>query len=249
MNDALDRLFKAVAANEVLVPKMEQAALAGNWPREFPIRCSFGEHKSDGYFHPSSDCTLTPLQLYYKHSKFFDNPSEKFGANTMMNFIVGTAFHAVVQSMMIHVGLTEEQYVEVPFKSEERHCSGTVDVSKVFVEGDPLVDIKSAMRLPAAVSEGYDQQLQIYLDLGPTENRDHGYILYLSKSTPHTFKEFRVERNTATLDSIYRKWDTVHKALEAETEGPQDHRFSPCCSGPTLKRCPAKEICRQCNTA
>lgn len=187
------------------------------------------------------------LELFYRF-----NPKTKDKlqfvrptVDTIITWQIGSAIHAVVQSMIINLGMTTADECEITFTDKERWCRGTVDIRNVWVpdEEEPiLVDIKTAAFIPKTPQFNYQQQLQVYMDCGTERQRERGIILYIDKNHPHKMKEFVIYRDEKILNDIYSKWARVLEAIEFDNE-----ELPKLCCTPNSKqhlRCPARNQCR-----
>jgi hypothetical protein len=243
------RAFDAIANQKVLVPYLESALVgrgSTSWPDEWTIKVDNKEHLFDGYFHPSGHAAMPALMLYYQFHPD-TQPRLEFGRETpisVMTLQMGSAIHALVQSMLVHLDLVDPEEVEVSFVNEFRHCSGTLDARKLKVADGPLLEIKGWARLPQKPLPQHELQMQPYMDLGCEEPRDYGILLYVEKPYPHRFQEFIVRRDEQILEAIYRKWAAVREAIE--TSDPSRLLNCPGCE-PNNKvhaACPARFVCR-----
>lgn len=251
MASKLRRLFDGVSRREILVPLLEQKLIEkgeNSWPEEYAIRIYNKERKFDGYFHPSSHAEASDFLLYYMmHPQWRDKLlPPNHSPDTIMNFQVGSAFHALIQSMLIEMGLTKKEDVEVPFVNVKRNCSGTIDIKKLWIPGyDDFfpVEFKSAGHIPKAPPSTYIKQFQIYMDAGYDEPQERGIMLFLSKSSPHRFREFVIERDEVILKQVYDKWSRVMEAVALNDTSMLEwpcHDFN----GAAHHECPAREICQ-----
>jgi hypothetical protein len=157
---------------------------------------------------------------------------------------IGSAIHALVQSVFIHGGFTTKDEVEVSFTNYEHWVRGTVDVRRFYLPDGRhvMVEIKSAGYLPKQPHRDHVLQFQPYLDLGDEEPQEIGVLFYVEKSYPHRTKEFIVKRDEEVLDQIYSKWKRVREAVEFD----QIDHFKDCCpkNSKIHLECPARLICR-----
>lgn len=240
------RLVNAASHKDILVPHLEMGLLLDEekiWPEEYVIKVHNKERKWDGMFHPSSDCAPGDLELFFKF-----NPKTRDllrhnrpSVDTIMTWQIGSAIHAVVQSMIINMGFTKEEECEVTYVSKERNSTGTIDIRNVWLPGESepiMVDIKSAAYLPPKNAQySYQQQLQVYMDIGDKEPRERGLILYVEKAHPHRMKEFVIRRDEKMLNEIYGKWSRVLEAIEFNNV----EMLQGCCMKP--KTCAAAHLC------
>lgn len=215
------RLTDTVGMGGILTPHLERELLVRGehvWPDEYAIKVYNKERKWDGYFHPSSHAAQPGKVLYYL---FHPDPEVRAkqpppSVELIMTFQVGSAYHSMLQSMLINLGFTTEEDCEVSFVNKERHCSGTLDVRQVTLpdQSKYLLEIKSAGYLPKSPPANYIRQLQVYMDAAFDEPQEKAILLFLEKSAPHRFREFIVERDEAVLNEVYTKWNNVLEAIE-----------------------------------
>lgn len=243
------RLADSLQAGHILVPTIEKALLRAQdiWPAEYAIKVYNKERTFDSYFHPSSD-TLTPeLQLFYEFSPDYDLPKDPLTSAQIMTFQVGSAYHSLIQSMLIHLDMLDPAEVEVGFRDERRHCSGTLDIrSMKMPNGQSMpVEIKSAgygASIPQHFMDKYIAQLNVYMDVGCGEPQEQGLLLILEKQSPHRFREILVKRDEILLSQIYRRWNHV---LEAVEFGDPSMLQFPCheFNSKAHVDCPARMVC------
>lgn len=241
------RLTDSISTGGILTPHLEQALMTkgeSSWPSEYAIKIYNKERHWDGLFHPSSHTDSPELQLFYEFSPKYAIRREPPTVDLIMTFQVGSAFHSLLQSMLLHLGFCEEEDIETHFVNVERHCSGTVDVRKITLPNGKTypLEIKSAGFLPKEPSEKYLRQLQVYMDVGCGEVQEEGIILYLEKNHPHRFREFLVRRDEKILNDIYGKWNRVLEAIEFDD--PSMLEF-PChaVNSKAHQECPARNVC------
>jgi len=238
-----------VSSGGLLIPHLERALVSsGNtWPEEYAIKIHNKERHWDGFFHPSSHITPAEMQLFYVFHPKYQTHKDSLSVDTIMTFQVGSAYHALVQSMLIHLEFTTPEECEVHFFSDVRHCSGTMDIRKLtLLNGDTLpVEIKSAAFFGKDTTPPpqYIQQLQVYMDLGCEEPQEQGLLLFLQKQHPHKFREILIQRDEKMLNDIYAKWNRVLEAIEFDDPSMLTY---PCHERDTQshRECPARFICR-----
>ena len=200
-------------------------------------------------YHPSSDVMAGELQLYYRF-----HPTERLLCQEQrmtptlaMTFQVGSVFHSVIQNLLIHLGFTTLDKVEVKFRNEERMIAGAVDVLELVTpDGTFLVDIKSTNQLPKEASEQYAMQLRVYQDNCPGAP-DRMALLFIQKAYPHKIKTIEVKKDEEALNKVYDKWERVRVAIGKSDPSELKH----CCNGPTdevFLGCPARKICHYWNS-
>ena len=241
----LDRTLSSLTNKGIITPYIEEAIAKADWPAEYPVKVYNKERVWDGYFHPSSDAHAGEYLLYCKFNPELNEKLEKeyISPTLAMTFQVGSALHAIVQSMLIHLGFTTEDEVEVSYVNEERHTSGTTDIRKLTLPDGRkiLVDIKSTSKIPTSVSSQYKTQIRIYQDNVP-DAPDIMVVLYIEKPYPHNIRDFVVEKDPEELKAVYAKWDKVLEAVEFQDPS----SLIPCCNGPGEKKydnCPARFVC------
>lgn len=245
------RLTDRLAKGELLTPWIERELVTAGesaWPNEYAIKIINKERHFDGYFHPSGHASAAELALFYEFHPGYQTQHESLSANDVMTFQVGSAYHALIQSMLIHMGLTTAEEVEVSFVSEKRWCSGTLDIRRLTLPGSGKVmpiEIKSTGHYPVSpyFLEKYMAQFQVYMDIGDEEPQEQGLMLFLEKSSPHRFHELLVKRDEVLLQRIYRKWSRVLEAIEFDDPSMLEY---PCheIDSREHKQCAARFICR-----
>lgn len=244
------RLADSISQGALLVPLIERELVTrgeDTWPDEYSIRIINKERSFDGYFHPSGHASAPELQLFYEFHPDYRTLHEPLSSGDVMTFQVGSAYHALVQSMLIHMGLTTKEEVEVSFVNDGRYCSGTLDIRRLTLpHGRVLpVEIKSAGFFPVSpyFLDKYMAQFQVYMDLGDDEPQEEGLMLFLEKATPHRFHEVLVKRDEDMLHRIYRKWDRVQEAIEFNDPSMLEY---PCHEVDSRghRECSARFICR-----
>jgi hypothetical protein len=242
----LERTLAAYQNDEPITKYIEEALMKGDiFPEEYPVKVFNKERLFDNMYHPSSDVSAGELQLYYKfHPELrLQCQEERISPTLAMTFQVGSVFHSIIQNMLIHLGFTTMEKVEVKFKNEDRMVAGAVDILKLVTpDGEEfLVDIKSTNQLPKEASYQYQMQLRTYQDNCP-DAPDRMALLFIQKSYPHKIKTIEVMKDQNELDKLYDKWDRVRVAIGKNDNSGLKH----CCNGPTdeiFLGCPARKIC------
>lgn len=244
--DSIFRRYLLKQGDLRLVPLIERALVERgwqSWPKRYEVSVRNEERIWDGYFHPSVDAIAQPLFLFYKfHPRYRLLESEGTIAD-VMTLHIGSALHAVVQSLLVELGFTSIEECEVSFVDDYRRCSGTIDVRSVAIDGSPMVEIKTCSFLPSVPNQNHVAQMQPYLDLGAPQ-AEYGLLLYIEKAHPHRMREFVIPRDQDLLSSIYRKWSLVLEAIDLD-----DPSILPYCDGCEIgnkvyKSCPARRVCR-----
>ena len=244
------RLVDRIAEGELLTPWLERELVTRGedaWPDEYPIRIVNKERLFDGYFHPSSHAIAPELQLFYEFHPNYQTYHEPLSANDVMTFQVGSAYHALIQSMLIHMGFTTKDETEVSFTNKRHWCSGTLDIRRLTLPNGNIVpvEIKSTGHFPISsfFLEKYTAQFQVYMDLGDENPQEEGLMLFLDKTSPHRFHEILVKRDEELLKAIYRKWNRVLEAIEFDDPSMLAY---PCheIDSKAHQKCPARFVCR-----
>ncbi len=242
----LERTLASRQKKEVLIPYIEDALLKDDvWPESYPVPVYNKERIFDRMFHPSSDTELGDYQLYYKFHPDFNSllERESLSSTSKLTMQIGSALHAVLQNLLIHLGFCELGDVEVKFTNAEKEISGTVDILTLRLpNGDEyLVDIKSTSREPTE-NYAYSMQLRLYQDNCPGAP-DKMILLYIQKAYPHNLYEVVVEKDDIALTELYDRWDRVKVAIRTD-----DLKYLKRCCGDTSEKryltCPAKHICK-----
>jgi hypothetical protein len=242
----LDRSLASFAKKEVIIPFLEEALIKDNsFLEEYSIRVINKERIFDGMFHPSSDTELGEYQLYYKfHPKFHDLlENERLSPTSKLTMQIGSALHAVIESVLVQLGFCKMDDVEVKFIDKKRMISGTVDILKLRLPNgeEYLVDIKSTSRKPEE-RYNYSMQLRLYQDLCPGAP-EKMILLYIEKAYPHNLYEIVVEKDDKALNDLYDRWDRVKVAISTG----DTKELKRCCGDRSEKRymtCPARHICK-----
>jgi len=242
----LSRTLATYQRGEIITPHLEEALAKNNivWPEEYSIKVYNKERKFDNMYHPSTDVSKGELELYYKfHPELrLLLKEERISPTLAMTFQIGSAFHSVIQSMLIHLGFTAEDKVEVKVWNEENMVAGAIDILELTLpDGERfLVDIKSCNRLPTEASYQYAMQLRTYQDNHP-DAPDRMALLFIEKVYPHRMRAIEVHKDQAELDKLYNKWSRVRVAI-----GKNDpSELKQCCDGSSdvFLTCPARNIC------
>lgn len=244
----LERTLASYQNNEPITPFLEQALMKGDFvPEEYPVKVFNYPRGFDNMYHPSSDTMAGEMELYYKfHPEW--RPllqEERISPTLAMTFQIGSVFHSVLQNMLLHMGFTTLDKVEVKFKNEERMVAGAVDVLELTTpDGEKfIVDLKSTNRIPNENPFNYEMQLRVYQDNCPGAP-DRMAILYIEKSYPHKIKTIEVKKDQNELDRLYSKWSKVRVAISNNDSS----ELRTCCNGPTDKKfleCPARGFCER----
>jgi hypothetical protein len=243
----LERTLASYQKSEPITPFLEEALIHADWPEEYPVKVYNKERKFDNMYHPSSDITAGEMELYYKFHPEWRTllQEERISPTLQMTFQVGSAFHSIIQSMLIHLGFTTLDKVEVKFRNDERMIAGAVDVLELVLPNGEvfLVDIKSTNMLPKSAPFNYEMQLRVYQDNCPGAP-DRMALLYIEKAYPHRMRAIEVQKDQLELDKVYDKWSRVRVAISKNDPS----ELKSCCPGPDdnkFSACPAKNFCER----
>lgn len=215
LSDLYERTIEKIDGRQVLTPHLEKEIVSRGLPLDYDIQIRHKEYGDDGYFHPSGDTLAPDKLLYYKFHP--DHKIKKeFTIDAKMAMTMGTAMHSIFDQMLINFGFVEPEDVEHQFVSEERWCSGTVDIRKCTLPNGSWypVEMKTTDTLPKSPNIWHRAQLNIYMDLAYDPPVDQAVVLYWQKRYPHHFKDFVIERDQSLLDQIYARWRRVREAIE-----------------------------------
>jgi len=246
----LERTLATYKRGEIITPYLEEALAKGIvWPEEYPVKVYNKERKFDNMYHPSTHVDKGELQLYYMfHPELrLLLQEERISPTLVMTFQIGSVFHSVIQSMLIHLGFTTQDKVEVKVWNEERMVAGAIDVLELKLpDGEKfLVDIKSCNKLPTEASYQYAMQLRTYQDNHP-DAPDRMALLFIEKSYPHRIRAIEVMKDEQELNKLYDKWDRVRVAIR----NGDPSELESCCAGDATEdflACPARKICERWN--
>lgn len=242
----LERTLASYQRKEVITPFLEEAiATKFVWPEEYPVKVYNKERVFDNMFHPSTDIMYGETFLYYKFHPNLRHQlkEEKISPTLLMTFQIGSVFHAIMQNMLLHLGFTTEEQIEVKVWNEERMISGHIDIAELNLpDGSSfLVDLKSCNTLPNAASYQYAMQLRVYQDNHPGAP-ERMALLFIEKPHPHRMRAIEVHKDQEQLDKLYDKWNRVRVAI-----GKNDPtELVSCCNGPgddVYSICNARQIC------
>lgn len=247
-------LYSQLAQQNLISPYFELAMLGDDWPDEFRVPIRKHDSVTDDWFHPSS-AALTPARLlYYKmhpeHRKTIQKRPETIAST--FSPLLGTVFHEIIENKMVASGILKPENVEIAVIDKEIHGRGHLDFvfpNHPALNEDVVVDIKTAA--PANFErmyypyKNYVAQLNLYISwYGKMTNQDinTGVIFVVEMGRPFRTKEFRIEKDQALIDSIYKRWNYVRQCLALNT--PPEEK---CCEWDSkeMKECPVQQTCRE----
>lgn len=181
----------------------------------------------------ASEVGYCPLRLFFS----ITFPA-RYDTRVLQVFKVGDLVHEYIQSLL------REKYgadVEVPIREEiiqeksiEMH--GRVDV---LVDDTPY-ELKTTAVLPTAPREHHIAQLTAYLHLLGVRK---GYVVYVEKNTINV-AQYPVRYDSALWETIVRKVETVHDAVEEYQRGGDWARaFEDVAPSWECRYCVHKQIC------
>jgi len=248
MTDAFSAILKRLEKNEMILPTLQNQLLADDWPDSYTIDSGpyYGLNSDgtpDGYFHPSSHPMLGARELYYRfHPDYRDLlVPERTTSTRTVTLGIHSAAHAMIQTQMLRTGLVRKENVEWEYRDEVNKVRGRIDFIFDHSSAGPLVvEFKGQnpyhFRKLESPKPAWEAQLSLGLDNYGT---NVGVLLVMEMSYPFTFKEFRVEKNTALLEEIYAKFRYVREAIK-ENKPPRH-----CCAedSDTANKCEARFQC------
>jgi CRISPR/Cas system-associated exonuclease Cas4 (RecB family) len=86
--------------------------------------------RDETYFHPS-EATNCGLAIWFKKKEALGkllSSGEPLSTNTYLIFRIGDLVHAWLQHGVVELGLCDQSGIEKPFKDEERHITGSIDI-------------------------------------------------------------------------------------------------------------------------
>lgn len=241
--------FKKVADGDIVIPHLERALFAEEWPESYTIKVDTSPHKPPPLgeirrFYPSTHCLMDRRRLYYEvHPDYWPLlPKEKFPLSSIWSMTMGTAAHAIIQTQLQMAGkIVSEDDIEVRFRSEEHWCSGRADWIFTKADGTRVpIELKTqnsrAYGFTKEILPSWECQLQVTMDgLG----YDEGVLMVVEMGHPWQMREFRVRRDEQLLNVIYEKWATVLEHVKLNI--PPKH----CCEyrSTEMDKCRAKSVC------
>ena len=240
------KILKSLAENkELVVPWLESALLADNWPESYQIKIDSSPYygHGDGYFHPSTHSLMGARELYYRfHPATRDKIiAERRSLQSHMTLAMGSALHGVVQTQLEMAGLCNPEDIEVEYVNKEHHVRGRIDFIVNHPDGQRIpCEMKTqntfGFNKQETIKETWDAQLSLALD---NSGFSFGVLLVLESGFPYRMKEFTVPRNDALLSSIYSKFDYVRECIALDTPP------KPCCplDSQQMTKCPARFSC------
>jgi hypothetical protein len=265
MATGFDSVLNRLAARDLILPYLESAMLADNWPKSYTIEVDSSEYygRGDGYFHPSTHPLMGERELYYRfHPDTADQMAwERPSVQREMTLAVRSAMHGVVGTQFTMAELCKDviyppapgflhlprdpakgpDSIEYEYINEEHKVRGRIDWVVELPNGQ-LIPVEMKGRTHFKYSKETDAlppwkaQLNLGMDaLG----LDLGVVLMQQDGYPYHMREFPVKRDRLLLNEIYAKFDRTRDAI-ARNEPP---RFC-CAEGSTeMKSCAARFVC------
>lgn len=242
----LGGLLRRLQAKELILPYLETAIQADNWPDSYLVTVDSAPYygRGDGYFHPSTHALMDERQLYLMfHPDTRDKMRhERKTLASHMTLSMGSALHAIVQTQFQMAGLiTGDEMVEWEYVNEPHHVRGRIDFIVHHPNGQVIpVELKTTnprvFSHQETIKESWDAQLSIGLD---NYGAEMGVLLLLEAGYPFRMREFHVPRNDVLVGEIYSKFDRVRAAIDLSL--PPRH----CCeiNSEVMKGCPARMVC------
>ena len=214
-----------IGIDSILVPYIDRYLAQGKFPDELPMVLQRNK-PSDPYYHPSGDCFVPPRNLVLKRKGIETYP--KTGAALRKTFDCGHLWHMYLQGVMQEMGFLTVENTEKPLvRTLEGPYgpftgAGTADCVDVAIpeKGLWLVDIKTMRKdeFEAGANKytymKWEAQVNCYMDwLGV----DQAMILAVSKDSPHTMREYKIQKKPELLAEIYERWSFAEKNLREGT--------------------------------
>jgi hypothetical protein len=244
-----DGILKRLANQDIILPHLESAVMADNWPAKYFAEIDSTPYYGlgDGYFHPSSHPMLDERQLYYMfHPDTRDQMiPERRNLGSHIILSVASAIHATLQTQMRMSGLvTSDEDVEYEYVNDEHHVRGRIDFIATHPNGlRYVVEFKTChpyvfKRLEGIPMDKWKAQLNIGMDNSGVDN-DTGILMVMESGSPYPLHEMHIQKDQQLLDDIYGKFDRVRAAIASDTI-PRH-----CCNAgsPEMKKCPARGVC------
>ena len=213
-------IMRSLAEKQVVIPYLQNSFKnLENWPVGDVMKIDDPrrhDSKTDDYFHPSIHSNECALGCYIQlepeeRAKLAPEPST---FTSVVNPLMGSVMHTIVQQKLIVDTLVKPSDVEVALVNEEHHWKGHADL--VF-KGE-LVDIKTMYArkfgLTKEALDYWKTQLNCYMD---AMNLETSIVLVIETGWPYGMKEFRVNKSNEILDDIYEKWDFVTQCIKDKT--------------------------------
>lgn len=180
---------------------------------------------SDDAWHPSGDCTPSPLEIY---NKVVNPERSAHPASLLKTFMVGHFWHQLLQKAVVDMEIAPAEAIEVQgvrrwAEGPYQWATGAGDIAPCSIPrfGDFVVDFKTmashqfkSNAIPAWAAGKYEAQINIYMDFFDI---DKAIIVGINKDSPHDFKEYEFTKNQPLIDRIYEKWRFVGACLEAQS--------------------------------
>ncbi len=233
MSGFIKQLSLNARSGQILSPLIDNYFANAVFPDSIPITVEPNKER-DTAMHPSSNALQCLAETYAGKQGLL--APEKFTATNHKIFMIGHAYHGILQSVLIDMGLTKPEYIEhehrrtndgtvldcsVDWRKDPKikkalwWARGYADVSHCEIpgHGDALIDIKSASSFAfnkvgqdTGFWPKYEAQAQLYLDW---HDVDMAIVLYQNKDTPHDFKERHIHRDRDFVAEIYDRWTEV----------------------------------------
>ena len=232
------KLLKTLTAGQgsILVPHIDKYLNAAKFPPEWNITIP-NRRASDPYYHPSSDCFLSPTDLWKKRQGLLQG--WPINAALRRTFDCGHMWHGYIQNILIDMGFVTPENVErklthtiLKTKDFEVIGAGTADLVDVQIpgHGEWLVDIKTMNKteFEQGASEytmlKWKAQVSCYMDW---LNVEKAFILSVCKDSPHNFREYQIVKDEKLLEEIYERWAYTEFCLAKGKEPDREDDIDP----------------------
>jgi hypothetical protein len=212
-----------------------------NW--DGPLTFTYESKETDDAFHPSGDCTPSPLQLYSKIlAKMAGENPDPISPTLRKTFLVGHFWHQVYQDLTVkELGFAKPEHIErsamtcwaednswgptpsaKPARAKPYHWArGSADIAPCSVPryGDFLVDFKtqnSRSFNQIKIPDWCIDKWECQLNIYMDWfNLEKALIVCINKDAPHDLKEWEFHYNEPLVNTIYDKWKFVGECLDS----------------------------------
>lgn len=162
MSGVFGGILRRLQARELILPYLENALLAENWPDSYTVTVDSSPYygHGDGYFHPSTHALMEERQLYLMfHPETRDQMRrERRNLASQLTLAMGSSLHSVVQTQFQMAGLVVgEENIEYEYVNHDHHVRGRIDFIVHHPNGQVLpVELKSlACSTPILTTKGW----------------------------------------------------------------------------------------------
>lgn len=207
------------------------------------------KERKTGVFHPSSITAECPRKMYYEFTNVAESDAveNKIDGKLQRIFDVGTWYHTYFQMLLWKAGVLKKSEVNVVSvrKRIYGHCDGILDLSKVGIFDDVLLEIKTMNSFSYAkgkmkVFKKHEQQAGIY---AKTSGIKKICYLYINKDTSEYVTHIK-----GIDDELVGEVETVmNVVLSAVRESDTPERICASLKSAPAKSCPYATHCFKLN--